>query len=160
MPGPRPIPTPLKLLRGNPGHEKLNKNEPKPAPTPEPPECPSFLTSYAADEWHRIAPGLHVLGLFSQLDVMALAAYCQAYQHWREAEEALACIAERDPVTRGLLIRTAEGNPRINPLVRVAAAAAAAMVRYASEFGFSPAARSRIAISYELAPGKFGDLLN
>ena len=123
MPGPRPIPTHLKLLRGNPGHQKLNKNEPQPARTPEPPECPSFLGSYALDEWCRIAPELHALGLLTALDVMPLSAYCVACQHWREAEEALARVAERDPTTRGLLIRTVDGNPRINPLLRVAAAA-------------------------------------
>jgi P27 family predicted phage terminase small subunit len=161
MPGPRPIPTQLKLLRGNPGHQKLNKNEPQPPRTAEPPECPSFLASFALDEWHRVSRGLWLLGLLTELDVMPLSAYCIAYQHWREAEEALAHIAERDPQTRGLLIKTAEGNARINPLLRASASAAADMVRFASEFGFSPAARSRVAsgIAYELAPGKFDGLI-
>jgi P27 family predicted phage terminase small subunit len=161
MPGPRPIPTHLKLLRGNPGHQRLNKNEPQPPRTAEPPDCPSFLASYAQDEWHRVAPGLHVMGLLSPLDVMPLAAYCTAYQHWREAEEALAQLAERDPATRGLLIRSTTGEPRLNPLLRAAATCAADMVRFAAEFGFSPAARSRISagLAYELAPSKFDGLL-
>ena len=32
MPGPKPKPTRLKVLQGNPGHQKLPKNEPKPRP--------------------------------------------------------------------------------------------------------------------------------
>jgi P27 family predicted phage terminase small subunit len=86
-------------------------------------------------------PPLHQLCLLTALDVMPLAAYCAAY--WREATEALAPVAERDPVTAGLLITTAESNARANPLARIAAEAAGDMVRYAGEFGFSPAARAR-----------------
>jgi P27 family predicted phage terminase small subunit len=161
MPGPRPTPTHLKLLRGNPGKQKLNKNEPQPPPTAEPPECPSFLTSFALDEWCGVAPGLHALGILCPLDVMPLSAYCVAYQHWREAEEALAEMRKRDPAASGLLIKSTTGDPRIKPLCRVAAAAASDMIRYASEFGFSPAARSRITsgITYGLAPSKFDGLL-
>jgi len=93
MPGPRPTPTHLKLLRGNPGHQKLNKEEPQPAPPPEVPEPPAFLDGYARDEWWRVAPELLVLGLLSTVDLMPFAAYCQAYAHWRTAEEALQKMA-------------------------------------------------------------------
>ena len=45
----------------------------------------------------------------------------------------------------GLLVRGSEGQARTNPLAKIAADAAADMVKFAAEFGFSPAARSRIA---------------
>jgi P27 family predicted phage terminase small subunit len=99
--------------------------------------------------------------LLTALDVMPLAAYCIAYARWCAAEEALARLAERDQATSGLLIRTVEGNARANPIAKIAASAAADMVRYASEFGFSPAARARIAAG-PFAPvggGKFDGLL-
>ena len=37
MPGPRPTPNYLKLLRGNPGKRKLNKHEPQPQIPPSRP---------------------------------------------------------------------------------------------------------------------------
>lgn len=69
-------------------------------------------------------------------------------------------MAERDPVTSGLLIRSTTGDARINPLQRAADRAADAMIRYSGEFGFSPAARARIAAGVggfsPQAPSKFG----
>jgi P27 family predicted phage terminase small subunit len=162
VPGPRPIPTHLKLLRGNRGHQKLNRDEPQPPRGNEPPEPPPFLSGYASDEWWRVAPGLHALGLLTPLDTMVLGAYCVAAARWRTAEELLAQLATRDPQTHGLLVRSrSTGDARLNPLLKLAAAAASDMVKFASEFGFSPAARSRISagIAYELAPRKFAGLL-
>ena len=46
---------------------------------------------------------------------------------------------------RGLLIKREGGGVVQNPLAYMARKAAADMVRYAAEFGFTPAARSRIA---------------
>jgi P27 family predicted phage terminase small subunit len=154
-------PTYLKVLRGNPGHQCLNKAEPQPEIAAEP-EPPSFLQGYAADEWWRVAPELHRLGLRSVLDVMPLAAYCVAYKRWRTAEEALTRMAERDAATSGLLVKSAVGDARASPLVKVAAAAADRMLRCAGEFGLTPVARTRLAAGPFNQPpsgGKFGGLL-
>jgi P27 family predicted phage terminase small subunit len=163
MPGPAPLPLRLKLLRGNRGHEsraRLQRGLEIEKP-PEPPEPPSFVTGIALDEWFRVSVGLHALGLLTEVDTMPLAAYCVAFQRWVEAEQALARIAERDPATNGLLIRGAQGNPRANPLVRIAGEAARDMVNFASQFGFGPAARARIAAGVAREPphGKFDGLL-
>jgi P27 family predicted phage terminase small subunit len=107
------------------------------------PDPPPFLRGHAADEWRRVAVELHAIGLLSALDVMPLAAYCAAYARWRQAEELLATMAAHHPAEVGLLIRTADGVAR-NPIAKIASRAAADMVRYASEFGFSPAARARL----------------
>jgi P27 family predicted phage terminase small subunit len=90
---------------------------------------------------------LHGLGLLTGVDRAALAAYAQAYGRWAAAERALAKMAAADPVTGGLLIKTTNGNAIQNPLVGISNKAAAAMVRYASEFGMTPSARSRIEAS-------------
>jgi P27 family predicted phage terminase small subunit len=135
----------LKLLRGNRGHQVLNKNEPQPPIPPEPPEPPAFLSGYARDEWHRLAEGLHRLGLLTRLDVMTFSTYCTSIGRWVAAEQALAAMAERDPESGALTIRSATGCVMMNPLLRVAVASASDAVRYAAEFGLSPAARSRVA---------------
>jgi P27 family predicted phage terminase small subunit len=144
MRGRRPIPTYLKVLRGNPGNQRLPENEPQPEPLPGAPEAPAFLTGYACDEWYRIAEQLCRLTLLTTVDINPLAAYCVAYARWRTAEEALAEMAKRDPMLNGLLVKTRNGAPMQNPLVATAAQAARDMIRFAGEFGLTPAARSRI----------------
>ena len=142
--GPRPVPTHLKLLRGNPGHEKLNTDEPQPQQAPDIPPAPDWLTGYAFDEWDRIVTELYRLRLLTVVDIQPLAAYCQAYKRWRMAEEALERMGEKDLMTHGLILKGRSGNAVENPLAITAHKAAMAMVRYASEFGLTPAARSRI----------------
>jgi P27 family predicted phage terminase small subunit len=141
--GKRPLPTHLKLLRGNPGQRKLH-DEPQPEQDIDVPEPPPFITGYAADEWWIVAVELHRLGLLTKVDVAPLAAYCHAYGQWRLAAEALAKMAANDPTMHGLIIKTKYGDAAQNPLVSIARKHAGDMVRYASEFGLSPAARTRI----------------
>jgi P27 family predicted phage terminase small subunit len=159
--GPRPIPTHLKLLRGNTGKRPLNKDEPQPEAFDDVPDPPSFVTGYAAEEWWRTAAELHGLGLLTKVDVPALAAYCYAFGQWKMAVEALERIQSGDPVMNGMLIKGKYGNSIVNPLVSVVRKHAADVVRYAAEFGLTPAARSRISggIRGENPQGKFAGLL-
>ena len=108
------------------------------------PEPPDHLNEDARAEWARIADELSVLGILTRLDRGSLAAYCQAYGRWRQAEAALSRMAERDATTDGLMIRTKGGNLIQNPLVGTANKAMADMMRYAAEFGLTPSARSRV----------------
>jgi P27 family predicted phage terminase small subunit len=143
MSGPPPSPSYLKLLPDNPGKRRI-----PPEPTPEIeaacPDPPVFLPEFAKEEWHRVAPGLHATRLLSTLDIMPLSAYCVAYAQWRTAVELLARMAQSNPVTSGLLIKTAAGDPRRNPIIKVARDAAADMLRFAGEFGLTPVARARL----------------
>jgi P27 family predicted phage terminase small subunit len=151
----------LRLLKGNPGHRPL-RPEPEPAREAACPEPPSFLDGQACDEWWRVAPELWRLGLLRITDVMPLAAYCASYSRWHAAETVLATMRERDDLTKGLLVKTVEGNARANPLVKIAADAADAMVAAAGQFGLTPVARSRLAAGVGGQPrraGKFDGLL-
>jgi P27 family predicted phage terminase small subunit len=96
------------------------------------------VTGYGADEWWRVGPQLHRLRLLTAVDTAAFSAYCMACGRWREAEEIIARVAAGDHAMHGLLVKTTDGNARRNPLIKIAADAAADMVRYASEFGLSP----------------------
>ena len=162
MPGPPPTPLHLRLLKGNPGKRAI-RPEVEPEREPTCPEPPPFLQGYAADEWWRVAEDLHRLRLLTLVDTMPLAAYAMSYARWRTTEETLARMAESDPVTHALLVRSTDGNPRRNPLVKIAADAADDMVRYAGEFGMTPVARSRLAAGIGGQPpagrGKFDGLL-
>jgi P27 family predicted phage terminase small subunit len=95
------------------------------------------------------------MGLLTVLDIHILAIYCTAYAEWREAEEKLAEARKRDPVTRGLLV-----DGRVNPILKIARNAAQDMLRFAAEFGATPAARTRISLGVGVPDnGKFGDLI-
>jgi len=128
----------------------MNKNEPMPeAAIPEPPK---HLSGAALAEWERIAPELFALGLLTRLDRAALGCYCASYARWQEAEEQLA--------ESGLLVKSANGNIVRNPLEQIASQTMQICVKFASEFGFSPASRSKVTAKKrggEESPwGKFG----
>lgn len=140
--GRKPTPTALKLVKGNPGKRAVNKKEAVVSlaePTP-----PSFLSDEAKVEWGRVVGTLFRVGLMTELDRGALAAYCQAYGRWAQAESALSRMAELNPNTMALTISTSNGNAIQNPMVGIANKAKADMVRYALEFGMSPSARSKV----------------
>lgn len=142
-PGTKPKPTQLKLVEGNRGKRPLNRKEPRTVTAL--PTAPAHLTADALEEWNRVAHWLHRIGLLSEVDRAALAAYAQAYGRWVQAERAIAKMAEKDQLTGGLMIKTTNGNAIQNPLVGTANKAAADMMRYAAEFGMTPSARTRIA---------------
>jgi P27 family predicted phage terminase small subunit len=158
MPNP-PVPFPLKVLRGNPGKRRM-RSEPQPEIPADVPEPPPFITGYAADEWWKTAPELHRLGLLTRIDVPALAAYCHAFGQWRMAAESLAKMQANDPIMNGMIIKTKYGDAAMNPLVSIARKHAGDVIRYASEFGLTPVARTRLAAGgCGAPPGKFDGLL-
>lgn len=157
MRGRRPTPTYLKLLRGNPGQRKIS-DEPQPALPAKPPDPPEHLSAYGKEEWRRIIREAYALRLCTGLDIHPLAAYCAAFSRWKTAEETIASMAERDPVMRGLIVRTQSGGAAPNPLVLIAQSAARDMVRFAGEFGLTPVARSWIKAIDNLSDGKFAGL--
>lgn len=156
--GRKPKPTHLKLIEGNPGKRAIPKGiEIQPTATPNP---PSFIVGYAREEWERIAASLAPTGMLTDVDLAALASYCQSYAIWRQATEAINKMAASDMLTGGLMIKTSNGNAIQNPLVGTANKAASDMVRYAAEFGMTPSARSRLALDAPGAPAsKFAGLI-
>ena len=148
MRGRKPKPTHLKLLEGNIGRHRL-KNEPRPGPAL--PTCPQHLSSSAKAEWKRIARQLSVLGVLTILDRAALAAYCQCYGRWVEAERKLS----ETPA----LLKMPSGYVQQNPWLTIASKQLELMHKYLSEFGLTPVARSRIDVRRPGYPSKFSGLL-
>jgi P27 family predicted phage terminase small subunit len=136
MRGRRPKPTRLKILSGNPGKRPLNSNEPRPEVAV--PECPIELGSGARREWDRMVAELAPLRILTHLDRAALAAYCGAYAMWAEATEAIQKY--------GSMVKSPSGYPVQSPYVSIANRQTEIMMRIASEFGFTPASRSRISV--------------
>ena len=151
------VPTKLKILRGNPGHRPIN-DQVDPVMLSDLPEPPDFLNQPAQDEWWRIVEELQRLKMLTTFDVTTLAAYCQSWGRWVDAERKLAQIRAVNP-DAALMVKGSLSNMVPNPLIKIARLAALDMVRYATEFGFTPAARSKIVLNGAKEPGKFHDLL-
>jgi len=150
MRGRRPKPTRLKLLTGNPGKRPLNMDEPRPEAVI--PDCPVELGPIAKREWDRLAGDLTTLRLLTSRDRAALAAYCGAYAMWAEATEAIEKY--------GSMVKSPSGFPIQSPYVAIANRQAEIMMRIASEFGFTPASRSRISTLSKTEPTLFDALEN
>lgn len=175
--GRKPTPTHLKLVRGNPGKRAIKKGEPKPtlddAPLP-----PAFLNDDAKVEWGRVVPDLQRCGLLTKIDRAALAGYCQAYGTWAQCDRALraaaaaeearvyalmAKIQPEDKAARlaadaqlaaaGLLASTTNGNVIQSVLLGSRNKAMELCLKFASEFGMTPSARTRIDVDIGDSPG-------
>jgi P27 family predicted phage terminase small subunit len=164
--GPQPQPTALKAVKGNPGKRRLVPDAVKPVISGNEPEPPAFLGEIAAAEWRRIARTLHLNACLGDLDVQLFAMYCQSFEDWMKATEALERQAEQereiersivawelaDPATRGarpeltsafgaLVIQTTNGNVVQNPLVGIKNTARQNCLKVAQSFGLTPSAR-------------------
>jgi P27 family predicted phage terminase small subunit len=142
MRGRKPTPTVLKLVAGNPGKRPLNMREPKPVIAI--PTCPAHLMPTAKAEWKRLARYLHDLGIISELDRSALAAYCQTYGRWVEAERKL----KETPA----LLRTPAGYVQPSPWLAISNKNLELMHKFMSELGLSPVSRSRVSTTRNLGP--------
>lgn len=142
-PGRKPKPTHLKLLTGTAQPSRINKNEPQPAQGERVPSCPAHLGGRAATEWKRIAKELHDLKILTRVDVKALAAYCEAYALWVQADGLLKDYNMKNSANANLLV-TPTGVMKTHPYVDQLRQHRADMVKFAAEFGITPSSRARV----------------
>ena len=77
------------------------------------------------------------MGVLTTIDRAALAAYCQSYARWVEAEQKL----KETPA----LLKTPSGYVQQSPWLGIANKQLELMGRYMTELGMTPASRSRVA---------------
>jgi P27 family predicted phage terminase small subunit len=145
MRGRKPKPTHLKLVSGNPGKRKLNDQEP-PAPPALPP-MPRYLSKDARKEWRSLAPMLKGVGLLSNLDGNALGMLCSAIARCAEAERQISA--------NGMTVTSPTGIQRVSPWVHIANKTTALIITLTSEFGMTPAARTRVKVELPREPDEF-----
>ena len=132
--GRKPKPTALKVLEGNPGKRELNRFEPKPGKGM--PVCPEWLLDDAKDEWNRLADKMNQMGILTEVDQAAFAAYCQAWARWKEAQQMIEI--------NGATFVTDKGYLQQSTWVGIANTNQKLMMQAASEFGLTPSSRSKI----------------
>lgn len=139
--GRKPKPTALKIIEGNPGRRPLPEFEPRFDPSQ--PTPPPFLNDDAKVEWGRVSGILYEAGVLTEIDRSVLAAYCQAYGVWAQAEREIGKLQDAS-VLNGLLMKTKDGNFIQQPLLGIANKARADAIKFASEFGMGPSSRARM----------------
>lgn len=137
MAGRKKLPTNIHILKGTARPSRINKNEPK--PEIEIPEEPEHLSEEAAKEWNRISVVLRDLGLLSQIDMAALAIYCQTYGRMVKYEK---IVKEK-----GELYKDPKGNVTLSPAMWVINKAIQQCHRMLVEFGMTPSSRSKVSAS-------------
>jgi len=132
--GRKPLPTSLKKLRGTLRPHRAIAGEPKvPTSVPTPPE---WLSPDARREWDRITPKLVAAGLVSQLDLGVLVGYVTAWGDLCEANRTLQQFGSTYITERGVIV--------LHPMLKVVERSRQALRAFASEFGLSPSARTRV----------------
>ncbi len=134
MNGRRPMPTNLRILRGETRPSRLNRNEPKPAPRK--PTCPKHLSPAAKRVFRAICVELRDMGLLSKADTFLIEVLSNAVVHYRANVEVVDL--------GGVLTRARDGNLVRNPASTPMRQHADLIVRVTAELGLSPSARSRL----------------
>jgi len=150
--GRKALPANVHVLRGNPSKKSsaaLLDEQVRP-PVAIPP-CPAHFSPEAKNEWKRITKHLEPLGLVTQIDRAALAAYCTAWGDYVWAERRIAELnkaGDGDPSgERGRIWDTPSGYKQISVPMQIRNRALELMGKFLAEFGMSPAARSRVTAS-------------
>jgi P27 family predicted phage terminase small subunit len=136
MRGRKPVPTHLKIVRGNPGKRKLNKNEP--LPIGDLVDAPAWMTEMQKQGWNYAIENAPK-GLLKKLDRSVLVSWAIAEDLHRRASE----MVEKF----GILTKAPNsGAPIQSPYLPVVNKQAMIMLKAAELLGFSPASRSRVQI--------------
>lgn len=136
MRGRKPVPSYLKLLRGNPGKRPLNENEPVPAGDLS--DAPDWMTESQKTGWNYAIDNAP-RGLLKKLDRSVLAAWVVAEDLHRRASEQIEKF--------GILTKAPNtGLPIQSPYLPVVNKQAQIMLKAAEQLGFTPASRTRIQV--------------
>lgn len=140
-----PVPTVLKLIKGNPGRRRINKREPKPprvsAATP-----PSHMSAGAKKVWPVLAEIVDGMGVLTKADLLALEQVCEAYAMQLSARKTLKTFGSD---YYELKTKNGEVFIRLHPAVNVVADCDRRIRGWLNEFGMTPSARTRLKTEVE-----------
>lgn len=109
------------------------------------PDCPGVLSPVARAEWERLVPELAASGVLTLVDRGILAAHCQAYATWIEAEQMMA--------QHGRMATSSTGWQTPSVWHSIGNAAFGRMIKTAAELGLTPVSRGRVKATPKQADG-------
>lgn len=151
MPAGRPrTPDAIKEAQGTLRQDRIQEDEMRVALMESLPAAPEMLTEDGQREWYSACSTLLDLGMLHRVDLNALLAYCIEVDTYYQAA---ALIRET-----GLIItesrREDTSITKANPAVQIRNTAFKNMMAAAAQFGFTPAARTRIKMDTAKPPEK------
>lgn len=153
--GPAPLPTNLHLIKGNPSKLPAARLNDALRPKVEIPDRPDYLLDDAKAEWDRITPELKKLHIISQIDMVAVAMYCQTYAQWAVAQRKIKEHGEDSMVEL-----TPNGFKQITAWTSLSLKLHEKMQSMLAEFGMTPSTRTRISHNVCINTDLFNDFLN
>lgn len=138
--GPQKKPLELVKLTDYGDHHPINEDAPRPPKVFTLPSPPKWLDTYAKAEWKRMGEVLIRVGVLTETDLPAFAAYCSAYARWRRCEEHMVKVhkevgAYTDRYKRGRHVEMVTLERSFEQ-----------MIRLAQSFGMTPSARTSIKV--------------
>ena len=138
------------MLAGNPGHQKLNKNEPK--IENKIPDAPDYLGPVGKAQWDIVTQQLFDAGMMTSMDGHIVAQYCDAFELFSDAVKNL---KKHGPIVKA----PKTGTPMQSPYLSVVNKAKDQMHKYLVELGMTPSARSRIIVNDKAQENEFASFL-
>ncbi len=158
-PGPKPLPSHVKVQRGNPGKRSDPGQTEDAIQAPQRKlRAPKGLNKRQQKHWRDLAHQFHQLQLTTDLDIGAMRLLVDAWERYLQANEAVNQY--------GLVVQGHNGVPMQSPYLQVANKAHADVLSMLREFGMTPSSRSRVTQAAQaLEPeddggGMQGDLLD
>jgi P27 family predicted phage terminase small subunit len=111
--------------------------EPEYSPLAELPEAPGFFDDVALFEWNRVGVELVAKRLLTEVDLAPFTAYC--------LNVARMVKAEREVQKDGLTVLGPMGI-KAHPSVLIGRQCGAEVLKFAKEFGLTPASRTRVSV--------------
>jgi len=159
-PGPRPMPSRLKIITGNPGKRPLNEDEPQPDALDDfsPPDHIEN-DELAVRKWDEAVQVLCDMQVMTIADRETLARYCLVWSHWMQMREKCRQLGreimhyEADPNRTDGRLRIKWAQPA--PWAVDEKAARKDLLQLEREFGLTPSSRSQVTIHSNKADDPF-----
>ena len=150
--------TPLALVkqRGTKGNKAASKdaeNAPEPDVLEKVPTPPSFLTAKEKKVFKEFATLLHEAGVLTGMDVDVLSGLSKCWQQWIDASKAL----EKGGLTFTSYNRNGDAMERKRPEIGIANDAWKMVMSILTEYGMTPASRSKVSLAGKGNGNKGGD---
>ncbi|MDO6718824.1 phage terminase small subunit P27 family [Psychrosphaera sp. 1_MG-2023] len=139
MATPKPTPTALKLVKGNPGKRPINIKEPKPKRGV--PKCPSHIDAKAKTAWKKLCQRLDDMGVLTLADEYALEILVSIYARIRDLQKVIKGYGKTTYIT---LSTQGDEVVKAYPEVSQLEKAESLFRSYLTEFGLTPSARAKL----------------
>lgn len=139
-------PAQLHILHGNPSKLPEDKLNPAVEPEVELPDPPEVLNELARKVWYEIGADLKTLGLISKVYSPVFALLCAAKADWLRLRAKLeaAYLAGGADECAGYVAKYDSGATQITGLHVALNKAEEKLLKYAQEFGLTPASRTKV----------------